>query len=326
MLASPGQPYPEIRAEYLRQTQESWARVDIGPEVATEFMWDNHEHEMQRAGYIAMEHALNGHDFGIVTFDDVIVAPDVLDYFRYAESQFKEDPQVGTVTAMQLGVRPEVGPEHYYQVEKNAWYTCGCWGTWRDRWEKYLKPDYDFDYRYGGFDHQVNKVVFPREGLVQVFPSWARAQNIGEVGAHMREGMLQEHLSLPFAGDWEPSNLLVAEWYTKRGGISYMPYVSQAVREPFDKIIDQLPEQLTAGQLGYVMARVIDRYLVAKAAKDDTGCLRYAYFGEVLGVIESIKLDLWDVCQRPYENDVRARGGSVWEAETLLPGHWGNVV
>jgi hypothetical protein len=105
-----------------------------------------------------------------------------------------------------------------------------------------------------------------------------------------------------------------------------IPYILEKARRPFDEILDQLPEQLTAGQLGYVLARAIDRYLVAKAKKDTTGYLRYAYFGEVLGVMESLKLDLWDVCQRPYENDVRARGGAVWEAATLLPGHWGNKV
>lgn len=198
-LASDGA-YPSERHGYRQRALDSWekAKADWGPGTL-EFLWSPPEVEMQRAGYNAMERALDVHDFGIVAFDDVIVAPDVLDYFEWAESRFRDDASVSSISAMQLGKR-DTNLSAYYEVQKSPHFICGCWGTWRSRWEQYFKPDYDFQYKHRGFDHQVNDVIFPAYKLNQVFPTWARSQNIGETGEHMRPGMLAEHESHPFAG------------------------------------------------------------------------------------------------------------------------------
>ena len=62
------------------------------------------------------------------------------------------------------------------------------------------------------------------------------------------------------------------------------------------------------------------------AVNDTTGNLRYGYMGEVFGLLESIKLDFYHEVNEPYENDVRARAGTVWECIERLPGHHGNAV
>lgn len=82
----------------------------------------------------------------------------------------------------------------------------------------------------------------------------------------------------------------------------------------------------TAGQLGYIVAKVCDFWLLEKATYDTTGNLRYGYMGEVFGLLESIKLDFYHEVNEPYENDVRARAGTVWECIERLPGHHGNAV
>lgn len=105
-----------------------------------------------------------------------------------------------------------------------------------------------------------------------------------------------------------------------------MPYVKQEVRDKFDPILDQLPEMPTAGTLGYVLAVVLDKYLLGRAEHDTEGQLRYQYQGEVYGVMLSILFDYFHCVQEPYENDVRARAGEVWKSAHRLPGHGGNPV
>lgn len=106
-----------------------------------------------------------------------------------------------------------------------------------------------------------------------------------------------------------------------------MPYINQEKRDEFDAVLDDLRGLIqTAGQLGYVVAKAIDFWLIAKADADTTGSLRYSYMGEVFGILESIKLDFFHEVNEPYENDVRSRAGEVWESKLRLPGRNGNSV
>ena len=103
-----------------------------------------------------------------------------------------------------------------------------------------------------------------------------------------------------------------------------MPYIMQEARDPFDAVLKNLPEMKSAGQLGYVVQQVIDRYLMDKADNDTQDQLRYQYQGEVYGIFMSIMFDFFACVNQPYENDVRARSGEVWKAAHRLPGHAGN--
>ena len=105
-----------------------------------------------------------------------------------------------------------------------------------------------------------------------------------------------------------------------------MPYILQDARDTFDVVLDQLPEMKSAGQLGYVVQQVIDKYLLAKADADTQGQLRYQYQGEAFGIFMSIMFDFFACVNQPYENDVRARSGEVWKSSHRLPGHAGNPV
>ena len=102
-----------------------------------------------------------------------------------------------------------------------------------------------------------------------------------------------------------------------------MPYIKEEDRPKFDEVLSELPPMETAGALGYVVARVLDAYLMHRADQDTEGKLRFQYQGEVYGILESIKLDYFHCVQEPYENDVRARTGEVWESAHRLPGRAG---
>lgn len=211
-LTSPGAPEFQVeRRMYRDAALASWHQVD---KQGVEFeILEDTTGQIQRAGYVAMELALQGHDFGIVAFDDVTVAPDVLDYFHWAERAVRNVPPVGSITAMQLGTK-KACIDQFYEVRMRQQFTCGCYGTWQRTWDEYFKPDYDFDYARNGFDNDVNDRVFPENGLVQVYPTYARSQNIGAVGVHMRARMLSEHLALPDAATERPDRR-VRSWYLR---------------------------------------------------------------------------------------------------------------
>ena len=102
-----------------------------------------------------------------------------------------------------------------------------------------------------------------------------------------------------------------------------MPYIMPEARAPYDEVLKNLPEMKSAGQLGYVVQQVCDKYLLAKADRDTQDQLRYQYQGEVYGIFMSIMFDFFACVNQPYENDVRARSGEVWKSAHRLPGHAG---
>ena len=109
--------------------------------------------------------------------------------------------------------------------------------------------------------------------------------------------------------------------------MSKIPYILQDKRDEYDPILDELRGKIdTAGQMGYLVAKIVDFWLLKKADLDTTGSLRYSYMGEVFGLLESIKLDFYHCVNEPYENDVRSRAGTVWECLNRLPGRDGNPV
>ena len=90
-----------------------------------------------------------------------------------------------------------------------------------------------------------------------------------------------------------------------------MPYVTPEKRNRLDR---DLLSSKTAGELGYVLAVVCDAYLVQGANDSDTGGFRYQHISDVVGTLESIKLDLYRKEIAPYEERVEKMNGRVWTA------------
>lgn len=89
-----------------------------------------------------------------------------------------------------------------------------------------------------------------------------------------------------------------------------MPYVTPEKRSRLDK--DLLGSE-TAGELGYALARVCDAYIVNRAKKENAG-VRYQHLCEVVGTLESLKLDLFREVIAPYEAKVQKENGNVYQA------------
>lgn len=85
-----------------------------------------------------------------------------------------------------------------------------------------------------------------------------------------------------------------------------MPYIQKEDRE---RLSTGLPQN--AGELNYVITRLVDDYLRRK------GGARYAHINEAVGALECAKLELYRRIAAPYEDGKIAENGDVY---TALPG------
>lgn len=90
-----------------------------------------------------------------------------------------------------------------------------------------------------------------------------------------------------------------------------MPYVTQEVREQLDKGLNKILEKgkspADAGQLNYVITKIIDHYI-----NDVKGGVRYTHLNEVVGVLECAKLELYRRVAAEYEDQKIAENGDVY--------------
>ena len=79
-----------------------------------------------------------------------------------------------------------------------------------------------------------------------------------------------------------------------------MPYIKEADRQSVEQgWVD------TPGALAFVLTAAVDRYLAGKE-------LCYEDYNEVIGVLESVKLEYYRRILAPYEDDKRYENGDVY--------------
>lgn len=129
-----------------------------------------------------------GNPFTVLAEDDVIVSSDVLEYFQWAQSLHWDTSLLGAC-AFSRAVLPRQDPELVNQFPD---FCPLVWGTWSDRWFKYLEPTWDHDYTSGpvsgqqqGWDWNIKLRVMGERHFL--FPSQSRSDHIGELGGqHMQ--------------------------------------------------------------------------------------------------------------------------------------------
>ena len=85
-----------------------------------------------------------------------------------------------------------------------------------------------------------------------------------------------------------------------------MPYITPEEREWLDKHVDQNAPIKTAGQLNYVISKLVHNYI-----QNRHGVLNYVKINEVIGVLECAKLELYRTVAAPYEDKKREENGKV---------------
>lgn len=83
-----------------------------------------------------------------------------------------------------------------------------------------------------------------------------------------------------------------------------MPYIKQEDRQRFEAALQAFPPPATAGELNYVITRLILAYAGPKP--------NYARLNEVVGVMEAAKLEFYRRAAAPYEDDKVRENGDVY--------------
>lgn len=200
------------RPQYLKETLESWSRVrGIGdaellfrcePGCAeavavcrsADFAPAHYRVNEERAGvlanpWLALDKGFDWDDFVILAEEDLIVSPDTLEYFTWAQ-RYRDDPSVLGVTTHQHHERPGglagAGPADW--SADGGWHFW-VWGTWKDRWDRLLRDDWDFTYRENGggpsqrgWDWRIRNKLVIGQGMTMIAPSLSRSQHIGRYG------------------------------------------------------------------------------------------------------------------------------------------------
>lgn len=208
------------RIEYLKPTLEQWLEVedivdyDIYFRVEPSEILDDvlKEIESFRNKVNAYSHVIvndqkqgcarntwNGfnelfdrYSFVILTEDDILPSTDVCKYFTFLENRYREDNEVITISA-----NYEFDGYDDLFVSKIGIFRGQIWGTWKDRWNKYIKDTWDFDYSSGenggpsGWDWNLSLRVLPNNNLKSIAPHSSRSQHVGVTGLHCDESIFE---------------------------------------------------------------------------------------------------------------------------------------
>lgn len=197
------------RPQYFRKALQSWAQVSGISRVPMTVFLDPSDrtdqlieiiHEAQDSGALDISYRINAERLGVLVNpvesagtlfreneklqflifaeEDLIVSDDVLEYFAWCDKRFRNSWDILLACAhTEEGAQADADPA---AVKFSSRFRCWIWATWRDRWEKFLEPEWDRDYTHGGWDVNINDRIIPEYGWKTVLPLASRSQNIGK--------------------------------------------------------------------------------------------------------------------------------------------------
>jgi hypothetical protein len=129
-------------------------------------------------------------DFVFMAEEDILVADDVLEYIGWAHEEFADDKEVLVVNAHSRCGQGWDGPDVKDDPDADPaivrlmpYFNQWGWGTWRDRFEGVLLPQWDYDGTSGTAmqsGHDWNIHLRSMRGHVAVTPDASRTQHIGD--------------------------------------------------------------------------------------------------------------------------------------------------
>jgi hypothetical protein len=150
---------------------------------------------------------LSGARFAILAEEDIEVADDVLEYLQWASVKYEGDSEVTTISAHSKDSRlVDAGA-----VTRASWFSPLICGTWKDRWENYIRPEYK-GYAPTKYDNPDTsqawdtnlRVQIRRDGKVSIFPACSRATHIGEFSTWMCSAVAEHIYPLSQSGSYYP--------------------------------------------------------------------------------------------------------------------------
>ena len=212
------------RPDYLRQTIHSWNQADniedwnvsyslepsvLRDQMIAEFnnlqsgsMYGDVNKQVQGVlvnPYLAMGSAFDiMNDFAVLAEDDIVVSSDILEYFDWAMKYYKEDKSVLGVLAFSR-IPLEASQVDSSAASRTKVFCPLVWGTWRDRWEEIIQPNWDLNYSSGkpdgseaGWDWNMMRLAV-KHNMDFIYPHASRSDHIGKFGGtHTSEASFPE--------------------------------------------------------------------------------------------------------------------------------------
>ena len=209
------------RLEYLKQTLDQWKNVRgldqydiyfrVEPSELTEDVVDEISKfsnsvntsvrsilNLEKQGcahntWNGFNSLFDKYNFVVIAEDDILPSTDVAEYFTFLERKYTDDLDVLTISA-----NYEFPGNDPYAVSKVDIFRGQIWGTWKNRWDSFIKDTWDFDYSSGvdggpsGWDWNLTLRVIPNNNLKSIAPHSSRSQHIGENGLHCDPSMFGE--------------------------------------------------------------------------------------------------------------------------------------
>ncbi len=219
------------RVDYLKETLESWSKVDFVEEYdfyfyvepselvneITEAINDFQENFGSRLNIVYNKDVLGtggntwrgfndlfeSYDFVILAEDDVVVSKDILRYFDSVEAIYRNEEDVAIISA-----NTKWDTNDASGVIREQGFNGLVWGTWKEYWGKYFKDNWDKDYSsdpvHSGWDWHLNLRILPSNNLKNINPLASRSNHIGINGMHCDSSIFNETLSPSFKKehDW----------------------------------------------------------------------------------------------------------------------------
>jgi len=82
-----------------------------------------------------------------------------------------------------------------------------------------------------------------------------------------------------------------------------VPYINNYYKKKFEPLVDSL-EVTLPGVLNFVITKICHNYIKHKG-------LRYATLNEIIGVLESAKMELYRQVVGPYESKKKSLNGNI---------------
>ena len=158
-----------------------------------------------------------GASFAIVAEEDIEVAPDILEYFRWAQKEYQDEQDVTMVCAHAKDALDVTRAA----VVRMPWFNPLVSGTWRDRWDLFVRPQWkgfsagEWDRDNQAWDTNLRELI-RTSGRSSIFPARSRSMHIGELSTWMPP-MLAAHIydssrSDCFVGDCPPQSYYEVPW------------------------------------------------------------------------------------------------------------------
>lgn len=148
-----------------------------------------------------------GSPFVLLAEDDFLVGADVVEFFSWASREYARERDVLAVSAFRHRA-PLIGT--LSGVVRVRGFPAQVWGTWRDRWENLMAPEW---FKGQGWDLHLDAHLCLERGYESVVPELSRSQHIGqEGGTYMSPELFDRIRSGCFVVDAPAQEYREADW------------------------------------------------------------------------------------------------------------------